>query len=426
MNNIDNSTSLNSHAADSSSEDDGFLTAVEKSFTYHHKFSASVEDFFRKSPAPNDDEEAIDETSLDTEATNEDYDSYLDNSNDDVEPNGRSHQHQVASRKLCQLNQHPYAPPGGPIPPEDIINVRPPYPHNGRCLRAAQMWQEQATSIQSASFITSNALITTLATPHAESTASHLNVWVWVNNAMSYLKQQEVHTTGSSFIAMITYMQLAMQCQIIITAFEEYSNICQLYNKEVAKLENAPSEHTFHHWYKHGCKFILLAAGGSFYVLVIIAGLEIRWKVASMAFHVLQQVGNMLRQPGNGDKADLITQCIIPTIAWIRSQMPIFLQRVFPSSFLTRVRAGDSLDCTDLELSDRVFDAFRRENFALPARDTVAWGVFKSDITEQMLVIGGKGINSLLQSLMHCPSGVKHFSVTVIKTLFDHMHGNNV
>ncbi|KAG0692012.1 hypothetical protein DFH29DRAFT_818421, partial [Suillus ampliporus] len=61
-----------------------------------------------------------------------------------------------------------------------------------------------------------------------------------------------------------------------------------------------PSERTFHCWYEHGCKFILLAAGRSFYVLVIIAGLEIRWKVASMAFHVLQQVGNMLRQPGNG------------------------------------------------------------------------------------------------------------------------------
>ncbi|KAG1738831.1 uncharacterized protein EDB91DRAFT_1248992 [Suillus paluster] len=382
--------------------------------------------FFRKSLA-SDDEEAIDETSLDTEATNEDYDSYLDNSNDDVKPNGHGHQRRVASRKLRQLNQHPYAPPGGPIPPEDIINA-------------------QATSIQSTSFITSDALIATLATPHVESTASHLNVRVWVDNTVSYLKQQEgiqlgvcsieamiarcrlvsVHTTGSSFTAMITYMQLAMQCQSIITASEEHSNIRQFYNKEVAKLENAPSERTFHRWYEHGCKFILLAAGGSFYVLVIIAGLEIRWKVASMTFHVLRQVGNMLRQPGNGDKADLITRRIIPTIAWIRSQIPISLQKIFPSSFLTRVGAKNSLDCTDLELSDRVFDVFRQENFALPARDTVAWGIFKSDITEQMLVIGGKGINGLLKSLMHRPGGVKRFSVTVIRTLFDHMHGNNV
>ncbi|KAG0692013.1 hypothetical protein DFH29DRAFT_883245 [Suillus ampliporus] len=141
MNDIDDLTSLNSHAADSSSEDDAFLAAVEKSFTYRHKFSASVEDFFCESLASDDDEEAIDETSLDTEATNEDYDSYLDNSNDNIEPN--------------------------------------------------RMWQAQATSIQSASFITSDALIATLATPHAESTASHLNVQVWVDNTMSYLKQQE-------------------------------------------------------------------------------------------------------------------------------------------------------------------------------------------------------------------------------------------
>ncbi|KAG0705275.1 hypothetical protein DFH29DRAFT_873092 [Suillus ampliporus] len=393
MNDIDDLTSLNSHAADSSSEDDAFLAAVEKSFTYCHKFSASVEDFFRESLASDDDEEAIDETSLDTEATNEDYDSYLDNSNDDIEPNGRSHQHRVASRKLHQLNQHPYAPPGGPIPPEDVINARPPCPRNGRRLRAAQMWQAQATSIQSASFITSDALIATLATPHAESTASHLDVRVWVDNAVSYLKQQEGIQLGVCSIeamiarSMITYMQLAMQCQSIITASEEYSNIRQLYNKEVAKLENAPSERTFHRW--------------SFYVLVIIAGLEIRWKVASMAFHVLRQVGNMLRQPGNGDEADLVTRRIIPTIAWIRSQMPISLQRVF-SLFISDKSWGRGLPGL---------------NFALPARDTVAWGVFKSDVTEQMLVIGGKGINGLLQSLMCCPGGVKHLSVTVIKIM---------
>ncbi|KAG2056216.1 hypothetical protein BDR06DRAFT_850106, partial [Suillus hirtellus] len=234
-----------------------------------------------------------------------------------------------------------------------------------------------------------------------------------------------VHATGSSFIAMITYMQLAMQCQSIIMACEEPSNIRKFYNDKVAKLGSAPSERTFHHWYEHGCKFILLAAGGSFYLLVIIAGLEIRWKVASMRFSVLRQVGSMLRQPGI-DKADLITQRIIPTIAWIRSQMPISLQRIFPFSFLTSVGAGDALDCTDLVLTNRVFDIFRQENFTLLARDMGAWAICKSDVAEQTLVISGKGVTSHLHSLTCCPSGVKHFSVTVFQTSFDRSHCNNV
>lgn len=327
--------------------------SVEKLFTKCHKFSAFVEDFFRQSLASDDGESVDDyffqglsanETRLDTEAfEEEDIDVIPDNGNGDEELRGCRHQHLVASRKLHQLNQHPYAPPRGPILPREPINMRlpgpdPTCPRNGRCLHAAQIWQVQATSIQSASFITSDALIATLATSHVESTASHLDVRAWVDNTLSYLKQQDsvqlgvgsvetmiarcqlvsIHSTGSSFMAMIIYIHLAMQCQrylrtslgflvlinnlhySIITACEEHSNIHKFYNDEVAKLRSAPSERTFHRWYEHSCKFILLAAGGSFYLLVIIASLEIWWKVASMRFSVLQQVGSMLRQLGIG------------------------------------------------------------------------------------------------------------------------------
>ncbi|KAG2086754.1 uncharacterized protein F5147DRAFT_588409 [Suillus discolor] len=312
-------------------------------------------------------------------------------------------------------------------------------------------------SIQSASFITSDALIATLATPHVESTASHLDVRVWVDNTLSYLKQQDsvqlgvgsvetmvvrcqfvsVHATGSSFIAMITYMQLVMQCQRYLRTSLGFlhSNIRKFYNNEVAKLRSAPSERTFHRWYEHGCKFILLAAGGSFYLLVIIAGLEIWWKVASMQFSVLRQVGSMLRQPGIGDKADLITQRIIPAIAWIRSQMLIFLQRIFPSSFLTCVGAGDTLDCTDLVLTDGVFDIFRQECVIylfyickkiltdLPGISLSQPGIWEPGPFANQI---GKGITSHLHSLTCCPSGVKHFCVTVVQTSFDRSHCNNV
>jgi hypothetical protein len=88
-------------------------------------------------------------------------------------------------------------------------------------------------------------------------------------------------------------------CSIIhaSTATEKYS-IRRIYNDQVAKLKNAPSEHTFQRWNENGCKFIILAAGGSFFLLVIIAGLEIRWKITTIRFEVLRQVAKMLRQPG--------------------------------------------------------------------------------------------------------------------------------
>ncbi|KAG2086322.1 uncharacterized protein F5147DRAFT_659242 [Suillus discolor] len=190
---------------DSLSSEDGAFLSVERSFIKCHKFSASVEDFFRQSLASDDGESVDDyffqglsanETSLDAEAfEEEDIDVIPDNGNGDEELHSCRHQRRVASRKLRQLNQHPYAPPRGPILPGEPINMRPPgpdptCPHNGRRLHAAQIWQAQATSIQSASFITSDALIATLTTPHVESTASHLDVRAWVDNA-------NLHQTGS-------------------------------------------------------------------------------------------------------------------------------------------------------------------------------------------------------------------------------------
>lgn len=88
-------------------------------------------------------------------------------------------------------------------------------------------------------------------------------------------------------------------CSIINASTEtKKSSIRQIYNDRVVMLKDAPSERTFQRWHEYGCKFIILTAGGSFFLLVLIAGLEIRWKVASMRFVVLYQAAKMLRQPG--------------------------------------------------------------------------------------------------------------------------------
>ncbi|KAG1868759.1 hypothetical protein C8R48DRAFT_771536 [Suillus tomentosus] len=368
------------------------------------------------------------------------------------------HQRRVAFRKLRRLHRHPYTPTGTAVNPR-VVPFQPDCPRNGRRLHAPPRWQAQATSITSNSFITSDALIAVLASARVDSTSSSLNVQSWVANSTSYLKDPggvelaggsleqtiarchliSIQTAGSSLVAMITYMQLAIQCQSIIhasTATEKYS-IRRIYNDQVAKLKNAPSEHTFQRWNENGCKFIILAAGGSFFLLVIIAGLEIRWKITTIRFEVLRQVAKMLRQPGTTSgkpessvTPQLITNSIIPTIAWIRCHMPICLRNIFCLSFLTSIGVGNTIDCTDLSLSDKVFDGFKQHHFSLPTREIGAWAICVPAVTEQRLVIDGKGISShlpsMLDSINECRGMKIPIDVTVIQTSYDRKHRSNI
>jgi hypothetical protein len=141
-----------------------------------------------------------------------------------------------ARSAISKVRQHPYARMGDPgrdrnTHPEehpDPLNC----PRNGRPLAAPVAWREQAKSVQSNN-ITAHALLGALATSHVDATSPSLNVREWVDNIASYLQnplyvnlgggsigdtikrcrstfQQE---TGSNFVSMLTYMQLAIQCQ---------------------------------------------------------------------------------------------------------------------------------------------------------------------------------------------------------------------
>ncbi|KIK35673.1 hypothetical protein CY34DRAFT_95694 [Suillus luteus UH-Slu-Lm8-n1] len=240
------------------------------------------------------------------------------------------HKRRLTSRNLRQLHRHPYARTGTTIDPK-VALFQPDCPRNGRRLCAPPRWQRQATSIRSNSFITSDALIAIIASARLDSTSSSLDTRLWVTNAVSYLKTPDrvelaggsieqtiarchsisIQTTGSSLVAMITYMQLAIQCQSIIdSSTTENHTIRKIYNDQVARLKDAPLERTFQRWHENGCKFIMLAAGGSFFLLLIIAGLEIRWKITTIRFDVLRQVAKMLRQPGTTNGG--LSLCALP------------------------------------------------------------------------------------------------------------------
>ena len=57
------------------------------------------------------------------------------------------------------------------------------------------------------------------------------------------------------------------------------------------------SARTFHDWVQSGNKFAALAAGGTIYILVMVAGLELRTTVGSMVGDSPWQLGNALRHP---------------------------------------------------------------------------------------------------------------------------------
>jgi hypothetical protein len=131
-----------------------------------------------------------------------------------------------------KVRQHPYAcTVGDPVEHLDPLRC----PGNGRPLAAPVVQQAKARSAQTNN-ITAHALLGTLATSHVDTTSPSPNIQLegWIDNITSYL--QDPHyinlgggsigdtinrcrstfwhpEPGSSFVSMLTYMQLAIQCQ---------------------------------------------------------------------------------------------------------------------------------------------------------------------------------------------------------------------
>ncbi|KAJ8582238.1 hypothetical protein M405DRAFT_750570, partial [Rhizopogon salebrosus TDB-379] len=104
-----------------------------------------------------------------------------------------------------------------------------------------------------------------------------------------------------------------------------------------------------------------LAAGGSFYILILIAGLDLKWKITRSGSRIPWEVAKMLRRPETSKTPELITDRIIPTIAWMRSHFPLSLERIFCASFLASSSLKETLDCTDLSLTDSVLDRVKQK-----------------------------------------------------------------
>lgn len=77
----------------------------------------------------------------------------------------------------------------------------------------------------------------------------------------------------------------------------------EIYTQEILPLKTEmyiPSSHSFLEWHADGCKYAALAAGGTIYLLVLIAGLGARVCFCLAEDETVSELANVLRQPDEG------------------------------------------------------------------------------------------------------------------------------
>ncbi|KAG1735957.1 uncharacterized protein EDB91DRAFT_1015905, partial [Suillus paluster] len=162
---------------------------------------------------------------------------------------------------------------------------------------------------------------------------------------------------GWSLISMVNYIQLAMKCQSMIDSSTNYSD---LYNTLPV---DRPTLYTFLFWIATGFKFMHLAAGGSFYLLILVAAKDLRWTVTGM------QANSVPVPEKTGTESDLqllIERRIIPMISRLHKALPLSM----PGAFVALDR---EVDWTCIRDTDRLFDGVNTNNYQLPSRRKSAW-----------------------------------------------------
>ncbi|KAG2105872.1 uncharacterized protein F5147DRAFT_775184 [Suillus discolor] len=182
---------------------------------------------------------------------------------------------------------------------------------------------------------------------------------------------------GWSLISMVNYMQLAMKCQSMIDSSTNYSDLYETLPVD------RPTIRTFLFWIATGFKFMHLAAGGSFYLLILVATKDLRWTVTRMQANVPWEIAKMLRRPNacENDLQVLIERRIIPIIYRLRKALPLSM----PGAFVALDR---EVDWTCIRDTDRLFDGVNTNNYQLPSRCKSAWRSCLDPCWDETLSLG--------------------------------------
>ncbi|KII89483.1 hypothetical protein PLICRDRAFT_109188 [Plicaturopsis crispa FD-325 SS-3] len=179
---------------------------------------------------------------------------------------------------------------------------------------------------------------------------------------------------GVNFLLMVNYMQLVTKFQSTMKRLGTTS-VASVYNAEVAGVKSAPSYRSVSAWYAMGSKFAAIAAGGSIYALMLVAGLNLRTSIAGCDTNMPWALANCLRAPTHDTPSGNLTiNRIIPTIARLRSLLPLHMASMFSPILLQDLCLPANIDCTNMDASDRFFESFKLHTFKPVERDTIAWG----------------------------------------------------
>jgi hypothetical protein len=120
---------------------------------------------------------------------------------------------------------------------------------------------------------------------------------------------------GWSVMSMVNYIQLAIKCQrcvskvhvsfiidnqMCISMIDSSTSYSDLYETLPS---DKPTMRTFLMWIATGFKFMHLAAGGSFYLLILVAAKDLRWTVTKMQANVPWEIAKMMRRPNACSKS---------------------------------------------------------------------------------------------------------------------------
>ncbi|KAG2035959.1 hypothetical protein BDR03DRAFT_1012081 [Suillus americanus] len=225
----------------------------------------------------------------------------------------------------------------------------------------------------------SDTIISALATIHLESNEMEPKMWMdrvkqvcissWDDSIMSVLQRYHAFSSqevGMVFMKMLSYVELAVKCQSLLHSSTDVSSLRDIYATFIAPLpDDKATLHTFVFWNALGHKFGQLAAGGSIYVLLMVAGLDLYWSIA--------------RALGK-----LVHSRIIPIIAFMREKLPLSFENHFCIDFNILHGLSATVDCMSLKDSDRFFDCLERK---FPSRSCSSWKPCLTPVLDDLLPV---------------------------------------
>ncbi|KAI0061384.1 hypothetical protein BV25DRAFT_1805829, partial [Artomyces pyxidatus] len=193
---------------------------------------------------------------------------------------------------------------------------------------------------------------------------------------------------ASEFNLMLAYIQLVLKCHRMLSQ-NKFATLTSLH--EGLEMADRPSIRTFFDWHARGSKYAAVAAGGSLYALILVAGTGLRVRLGEIDGRASRILGNTLRAPQESELEDrLVSRHIVPLVAFLREGLPLKLENIFPEAQLEGLYLDSGADGANLGESDQFFSGiqfkcvpveFKSGHFthrassdvSLIARDPIIW-----------------------------------------------------